>query len=1419
MDISCQSYKIHLGISYLDLNQLRDQNQELFIITDSNIYHYYKEWINSSNCPCYIIQSGEIHKSRETKAEIEDFLFQKNCTKNSTLIALGGGVVGDIVGFLASTYMRGIDFIQIPTSLLAMVDSSVGGKTAVDTPFAKNSIGRIYRPRAVYIDIAFLNTLPHEMWAAGFSEIIKMSILKDHDLYSLLKSATINSLKNDSQLLLKVISTSIQHKVDIVIQDELDKSLRQVLNFGHTIGHAIEAELDGFWNHGFCVSVGIIKEIEAAFMMGKTEIEIDEIKEILKQYELPIEIPKMNTDKLLMKMNLDKKKLGKEIPILVPTEIGKIPTEALKCDAKLIKCILEDDIRPKGIPDFSASLEVSGSKSITNRVLLISSLAEGTTIIKNSLEADDTKVMMKSLQTLGIGDHIKTADGWIITGKIPKNNPQEKEIYIGNAGTAARFLTAVCLLLENDTVIKGSSRMNERPISDLSEALNNAENRVEFIENQNHFPIRVKGGGFNGGIIELKSKISSQFVSAILIAAPLFRSETTLILTNLDENEEPVSASYIEMTIKVMNIFGAQVEKISNREYKIYPTGYKSPGEFIVEPDACSLSYFIALSVLHKKPITISRINLNSVQGELEFLNVIEAMGATIRCYNNSIVVTPNDLKPVTVNMNRCTDSFITAAIIMACTEGVSIITGIANQRVKECNRIKAVIAGLQKVGVYSEELEDGIKIYGNSADLLFGNYEIETYDDHRIAMAFGVLSTVIKGGIVIKRKNVVNKTFPEFWKILRECGIEYKSTQKKRKKPKSLVLIGMRGIGKSSIAWKYAEETGWEFLDIDTIIANDLKVESLRDWIYNHGILAFRELEFATLSKIIRKERVIISTGGGIIENPKSLTLLKAFYPVIWMKSSISNIAENIENDENLNRISGDIEETYAFRKPLYKQVHDFKFYYFFRDIDEVFGSFLTFTKRILEEKAPLPNDFSYFGCISSFSNGKLSEYIRNNSNIAGYEIRIDCLSSLKEALQLLSCIREISDSLQIILTLRTAQQGGKYNGNDYWKILHKIISWSPDFIDVEFAPTIDWKHNYNEFLQKCISPRIILSYHSHNTENLKEIHYMMTQTKPDILKFISPSFEKLPSPGFQRTIHFTMGKENIITRVQNASTNYVSLSEKLAEGQLTFEEIQNFQFSLNISPSLFKFYVIGNDVKKSPSPFLFNSIFEEKKIPYNYSVMETQALEPIIHMIKSRECLGGSVTIPFKEEIMQYLDFLTDDAKELGAVNTLMKHNGKLIGDNTDWLGIYCPIVELGRKFEKAVILGAGGTCKAALYALRKLKVREIWIWNRSEARLQGINWPNKTTNLNLASGAELIISTLPGIAEVDLPWLNPATVILEAAYFPPETYISRQATIAGSLRISALTMFVYQAYYQYQYFTGRNVALSKIKKYTKL
>ena len=398
-----------------------------------------------------------------------------------------------------------------------------------------------------------------------------------------------------------------------------------------------------------------------------------------------------------------------------------------------------------------AVIESPPSKSYTNRALIIAALANGNSIIKNPLFSDDTNYMISALRQFGI-KIIKNGNNIIVHGKNGKLSPSKNNIFVGNAGTAMRFITSLASIAEGGTTITGDKRMQQRPIKDLLDALNQLG--VESESNNGFPPIKIYGGLFNGGNVKLKGDVSSQFLSSILMCAPYAKKDVTIsIVGNL------TSKPYVDITLDVMKNFGIDVKNLNYKKFIINNNKKYKPINYKIEGDASSASYFFAAAAITKGKIMVKNINPNSKQGDIKFVDILKKMGCGVKKGNDFIEVQGNRLKSVDVDMNEMPDVVPTLAVTSLFADSTTIIRNVQNLRFKETDRLKALAFELRKIGANVEEMNDGLKIKRRRLQKAI----IETYNDHRMAMSFAVAGLAING-LKIKNPNCVAKSFPDFW-------------------------------------------------------------------------------------------------------------------------------------------------------------------------------------------------------------------------------------------------------------------------------------------------------------------------------------------------------------------------------------------------------------------------------------------------------------------------------------------------------------------------------------------------------------------------------------------------------------------------------------------------------------------------------
>ena len=416
------------------------------------------------------------------------------------------------------------------------------------------------------------------------------------------------------------------------------------------------------------------------------------------------------------------------------------------------------------IKRISGRVDLPGSKSLSNRVLLLSMLAEGTTQIQNLLDSDDVRYMIGALEKLGITLQETREKNEIsvegCSGGIPNS---DLELMLGNAGTAMRPLTAALTLGQGRYVLDGVPRMRERPIVDLVEGLLQLGAKVRLLNGPPGPPVEILAQGLPGGTARIKGSVSSQFLSAILMAAPGAQKDVTLEI-----DDTLVSVPYVEMTLALMERFGVHVENRDFQEFHIPgKQTYHSPGDFFVEGDASSASYFLAGAAITGGTVTVLGCGTESLQGDSKFAEVLEQMGAETQWQPHSVTVRGNTLKGVDLDMNRMPDAAMTLAVAALFAEGTTKIRNVYNWRLKETERMKAVTTELRKLGAEVEEGEDYLII--DPPDQIQST-EIETYDDHRMAMAFSLAACGAES-VTILDPGCVSKTFPDYFEVLKSVS------------------------------------------------------------------------------------------------------------------------------------------------------------------------------------------------------------------------------------------------------------------------------------------------------------------------------------------------------------------------------------------------------------------------------------------------------------------------------------------------------------------------------------------------------------------------------------------------------------------------------------------------------------------------
>jgi 3-phosphoshikimate 1-carboxyvinyltransferase len=420
-------------------------------------------------------------------------------------------------------------------------------------------------------------------------------------------------------------------------------------------------------------------------------------------------------------------------------------------------------LRLEPVSCVEGTVNIPGSKSISNRALLLAALAEGTTRLTNLLDSDDIRHMLDALTQLGVNyrlnDDRTECEVQGLGGVIQSTRAQT--LFLGNAGTAMRPLCAALTLGQGEFTLTGEPRMEERPIGDLVDALRQLGANVVYLKNDGFPPLTVNATGLDGGEVEINGDLSSQFLTALLMVAPLARGAV-----NIRIKGELVSKPYIDITLKLMAQFGVTVINHDYRRFEIPPAqAYVSPGKFLVEGDASSASYFLAAGVIKGGTVKVTGVGRASIQGDIRFAEVLSQMGADIE-WGDDYIIARGALAPdgklhgIDLDLNHIPDAAMTIATTALFANGPTKIRNIYNWRIKETDRLAAMATELRKVGAEVEEGHDYISI--TPPDVL-NSAAIETYKDHRMAMCFSLLA-LAPCGITILDPGCTSKTFPDYF-------------------------------------------------------------------------------------------------------------------------------------------------------------------------------------------------------------------------------------------------------------------------------------------------------------------------------------------------------------------------------------------------------------------------------------------------------------------------------------------------------------------------------------------------------------------------------------------------------------------------------------------------------------------------------
>ncbi len=779
------SYQLIIGAgAYTELVNLTANNNysKVFLLTTSEVWKNCQELIANylpENFKLIQIQSGEEHKTLVTLENVLHELSFNGADRRSLLINFGGGVVGDLGGFAASVYMRGIDFIQAPTTLLSQVDASVGGKTGINFNHVKNLLGAFQQPKAVLINPETLKSLPARELSSGMAENIKHALIADSSFIDYLENFQwpVKDFANFSDLIAK----SVAIKAGVVRSDPKEAGLRKILNFGHTAGHALESICLNSANplaHGEAVGLGMLIEGELAVLEGLiTEDDLKRIEKLILKFNLPNKVEaRINPLEFKAKLLTDKKNSNQDIKWVLLKRMGEAVIDqsasAENLAAAVEKYLVtshqtkeEVHLGLKGkVKD--ASVNLNGSKSLTNRALILAGQAVGKSILYNPAICDDAQVVIEALRKFGI--KIEWSEDTLLIDRPDKLTAYQGIIDVGPAGTAMRFLTSFVSTVPGSIVeLRGSERMHQRPINHLVDALVSQGVEINYLGNLNCPPLQIIGrekqDKFN---VDIKADISSQFLSSLMLSAPSLATSVEINIIG-----DLISKSYIDLTLQVMNDFGVNVIEQEGNYFLIFDSLPKAEA-YQIDGDATGAGYFWCLAAATGQTITVNNISPESKQGDLDLIPILEKIGCQIERGERSIAVKgQSNLQAIHADLEQLPDSAQTLAVLASLIPGTSRLTGLSTLKNKETDRLRALSQELKKLNIKTVVGDDFIEIFGGTIQIPTTGVVIETYDDHRMAMSFAILASIYPE-IKIADPQVVSKSFPDFWQQIEVCGL-----------------------------------------------------------------------------------------------------------------------------------------------------------------------------------------------------------------------------------------------------------------------------------------------------------------------------------------------------------------------------------------------------------------------------------------------------------------------------------------------------------------------------------------------------------------------------------------------------------------------------------------------------------------------
>ncbi|MGL4589066.1 MAG: iron-containing alcohol dehydrogenase [Mycoplasmatales bacterium] len=728
------------------------------LIIDENVHNLHADYLHSltqNSAFVMTINAKEEQKSMDTTLKIIEKLNAHQINRSNLIIGIGGGIIGDIVGFASSIYMRGIPFIQIPTTLLSQVDSSIGNKVGINHLSLKNNVGSFYAPTHVFIDLHFLTTLTTRLFREGMAEIIKHGLIDDQTILNDLETVVdLTALRENDELLEKIIRKSLLVKKKFVEADPNDLGIRHVLNFGHTYAHALELTSDVHLFHGEAVIHGILIACATTdqLTLNFQKKPFKRLQNLVNKFGLlkacsTVDFKKIINDKKRSATNIKELFIADDYQI---TTI-EIPIEKLHQHFELgFKQLVETDSL-KYTPNafhfqptkLSGTVHVPPSKSHAHRLIIAAALSDKPTILNNVHEISyDIYVTLNAISFLGATYQVNCTQMQIIIYPNSQPKQQDQTINMEESGTSLRLLLPLMLVDNIRRTITGENKLPTRPNKIYHNLMLDQKIDFSFLETDKFLPLTLQGT-LNAGEYLIDGSVSSQFISGLLFTLPLLNGESKIVIENQLE-----SIPYVQMTLDVLQNFGIIVKYEQDYSEFIIPGNqvYTSLGSYEVEQDYSGRCFWEVANALGNQ-IKILPERKPTLQGD-------------------SIVGELINQKIQTLDLTDIPDS----APIMAVYYSQVLNGQLQNTerlKYKESDRLQAIIDFLSVNQIKINQDANNLSIEQGK----WSGGICNTYLDHRILMALVIGSTTATGPITVSEITSSKKSYSKFIEMYLKLG------------------------------------------------------------------------------------------------------------------------------------------------------------------------------------------------------------------------------------------------------------------------------------------------------------------------------------------------------------------------------------------------------------------------------------------------------------------------------------------------------------------------------------------------------------------------------------------------------------------------------------------------------------------------